>query len=279
MNNLDNNQSSVDIFLSKEKEVKQLQQQKKRKKKLIIISIIAVIFLSVLLYLMTDFSRVRAVVINGNNHLSRNEIMEIINIDENSFFLLVFPGTVERRLEENAFIHNATVRRESGRRISVVIEEERIMGYRFTSSGAHIVLFNGAIVPLEEEHLHLLPHIPFIVGFEGPELQERLSRALLALDYDVFQLIAEIHQYQTSFDARMLRIRMQDGNQVFTSLRSIYSVNYYLEVLRALKVSNSCIFVDEISGNLFSQPCPEIEPFVPDYNDDNYNNGDNEGDE
>lgn len=267
----DKNPSSVDIILTKEKELQKRKKQRKRRKVITIVSVIFVIVAVIGVYLISDISKVKTVVVSGNVNLSKNTVLETTKVNESDLFLFVISEIVESDLEKNPFIKKATVTKSLDRVVYIEIEEELVLGYRYSSDGAKLIFFDGTSIPLEDKYLFVLPNIPYISGFEGTELEGRLIKGFSSLDIEIFSLIAEIQQYQVSYDDKLVRIRMQDGNQVFTSLNSIDSLNYYYEILRSLKVTNSCIYIDEISGSAYSQVCPEEdlpEPEVPEVNEE-----------
>ena len=219
---------------------------------------ISIILFILLLYFISPISHIGTIFIRGNQILTKQEILEIGNLKQNDFLIFVLTGNIENNLEKNPFILEATVKKVSNRGIEIDIVENRIFAYQF-GEYPKIFFFDGKEMDLTEKQLHLLMTVPYINGFLEKEFRENMRIAFLEVDENIFRLISEIHEYSTSYDAHMIRLVMQDGNQIFTSLLSLKSLNYYLEILNNLKVSNSCIYIDELSGSAYSMVCPTEE--------------------
>jgi len=228
------------------------------RRKLFVFGTIGILLFVVFLYFISPISRLKTISVKGNELFSNQKVLEIGRIQYNDFYLFVFPAGVEKNLENNPFIESAIVNKTGNGSLEIVISEKRIFAYQF-GEDSKIYFFNGSEATLSEAELSYLMNVPYLNGFLELEVRNRVRLAFFDVEESVFRMISEIHEYSTSYDEHMLRIVMQDGNQVFTSLLSLKSLNYYLEILNHLKVANSCIYIDEISGSAYSTVCPKEE--------------------
>ena len=242
------------------------EEQKKKKnrivqRRVVIYGSIVTVLLLIVVYIASPISRVKTILIKGNRMLSNQEVLVYGNIKVNDLLIFVFTRSIEKNLEKNPFILEANVQKTFDRGIEITIVEKKIFTYRLDGEPM-IYFFDGSQWELTEKELSYLTAVPYLNGFHDADLLEKVRVAFLDVDENIFRMISEIHEYATSYDAHMLRIVMQDGNQIFTSLLSLKSINYYLEILNNLKVENSCIFIDELSGSAFSMVCPEEKSIV-----------------
>ena len=237
-------------------------EEQKRKKnrivrqRMIIYGSIGIVLLLIVVYVASPISRIRTILIKGNHRLTNQEVLTSGKVKVDDLLLFTFVKSIEKNLENNPFVLEAKVKKTFNQGIEITIIEKRIFTYRLDTEPT-IYFFDGSQLELTEKELSYLVSVPYLNGFHDAELLDKVRLAFLDVDENIFHMISEIHEYAASYDAHLLRIVMQDGNQIFTSIISLKSINYYLEILNNLNVANSCIFIDELSGSAFSTVCPE----------------------
>lgn len=209
------------------------------------------------LYYYSKYSRINYIIIDGNSYLSRETVLELAQIDDNDLILLTFSNLVEKRIMQNPIVDNVTVSKLKGRNIEISITEKHIVGYTYLDT-AYILLADNTLIKLDSTNLNIITKVPLLVDFTQDQLKDGIIEALTQLSTEMLQNIAEIHHYQTTYDENMLKIMMNDGNLVFSGLSTISVVNNYFNILEVLKVSNSCIYIDESSQTAYSSACPII---------------------
>lgn len=247
----------VELILEKQKQLKKSKLHKKRKRRLtIVISFITVILL-IYLYITTPISRLKHINITGINYFTRDEIMIIGEIEDSDFYLLTFTSLIKTKLLNEEMISDVAITKDDKRNLNIAISEKRLLGYIYTDK-PYLLVENGELIELTKEKQGLITQIPLIVGFTEEYLTE-IAGSLNELTVDIINNITEIHHYASTYDDNMLKIVMIDGNKVFTSLDSIITVNNYFAIVKSLKISNSCIFIDESSKTAYTSQCPESE--------------------
>lgn len=247
----------VELILEKQKQLKKIKLHKKRKRVLTItISIVTLIFI-IYLYIASPISHLNHINITGINYFTRNEIMEQSGIEDKDFYLLTFTSLIKTKLVKNEMISEVIVAKDRDRNLNIKITEKRLLGYLY-SDKPYLLIENGELIELTKEKQGIITQIPLIIDFNDEILGE-LTNALIDLSVDIVSNITEIHHYSSTYDENMLKIIMIDGNKVFTSLDSITTVNNYFAIVKSLKISNSCIFIDESSKTAYSSQCPESE--------------------
>ncbi|MDR1795021.1 MAG: FtsQ-type POTRA domain-containing protein [Erysipelotrichaceae bacterium] len=245
---------AVERFFRKPLSPEQTAARHKRRRLFLVFLFLLLVLTSGFLYLISPLARLKLVVVNGNQLLSREYILDVIDLKDKEIFFLLSQSGIAKKLEQDPLIADAIVTKSSDNTLVVTIVEQDIIGYRNYEEFSFL-LANGEVIPFEERFASLLPYIPYISGFVGEELEGRLIRAFSVLDPQIRLLIAEVHQVQVSYDDKLAEILMQDGNRIYSSLNSFASLNYYFEIVNALRVENSCITIDEITGDAFSQSC------------------------
>ena len=248
--------SSVDQLIEQRKRLARMKQLRAQKRKLFRLAIWTALVLMAVVYWTTDRSRVQTVRIEGQSYLSRQQILALAGIDENSRWLLQFSPQLKSRLEASPMIASASVSHGSHNEIRITIEERKPVGYRYLDQ-PEVLFADGTVAPMDESLTGLIGRIPLITGFESQEQTADLAMAFREVDAGMISLISEISQVEVSYDPNMICLLMQDGNRFFSSYYSMDVLNSYNSIVSNLNQSNACIFVDEMSKSAYTQPCPQ----------------------
>jgi hypothetical protein len=79
--------------------------------------------------------------------------------------------------------------------------------------------------------------------------------ALKTIQREALGSVSEIHLAPTAYDENYVKVIMQDGNKIFTSLKTLSLIEAYPSIVNELKAANACIFFDEMTRTAYSQPC------------------------
>lgn len=242
--------------LEQQAKIKKAKKRRKRKK----ISIFLLLILFVYLYWSTDISKPKIITVSGNYVLSKDEVLKTSELNLDDLMIISNPITIKRRLIKHPLINEVDVTWSPLKRyINVNIKEVDVFAYRQDSEGAMMLMFDGSHVDLDSDFYKFMPHLIYIEGFNEVENEKRLITSFQDLDRDIINQISEIHQKSVSFDDNYIELRMNDGNKVYTSFQTVARVNYYFDIITNLKASNTCIIIDEMSGEAYSQPCIEVD--------------------
>ena len=248
--------SSVDQLIEQRKRLARMKQLRAQKRKLFRLAIWTALVLMAVVYWTTDHSRVQTVRIEGQSYLSRQQILALAGIDENSRWLLQFSPQLKSRLEASPMIASASVSQGPHNEIRITIEERKPVGYRYLDQ-PEVLFADGTVALMDESLTGLIGRIPLITGFESQEQTADLAMAFREVDAGMISLISEISQVEVSYDPNMICLLMQDGNRFFSSYYSMDVLNSYNSIVSNLNQSDACIFVDEMSKSAYTQPCPQ----------------------
>lgn len=259
----EDNRTSVDLLIEQRRHQAQLRQFRQRKRRLFRWGILTALAVMAAGYYFSGASRISTIRVSGNVNMSRDQILKLSGLTEDSRWLLVWPMSVERRLRTYPFVSKVTVSHRAHSEILIHIEEKEPIGYRYISE-PEILFKDGSTAPLDESVLGLIARIPLITGFESEEQTADLAMAFRDVSADQISLISEIRQFEVSYDPNMIRLMMHDGNQFFSSYYSMDVLNQYNSIVSKLNQQKACIYVDEMSKSAYTQRCPgEEAPVEP----------------
>jgi len=115
---------------------------------------------------------VERVVIVGNQHLSRNEVMRVVGVYPGDPWLWATPARLEQLLQ-NPWVAAASLQRPHTGEVVITIKERRPTATLQTPEGRFGVANDGTLLPGAELHE------PLITGFGGNRLHEALQIANL----------------------------------------------------------------------------------------------------
>lgn len=240
--------------LEKQAKIKKAK-RRRRNRKLITFALIITVLV---LYFNSDFSKPKAVIISGNNILSKDEVLSAAKVNDDSRLILSQPFLLKRNLKNHPFINNSSVSVSFLKRtIKIDINELEIFGYRYKDDETYMILSDGSSEVLSSDLYQYLADLIYVSGFTDEEDQVRLAKSFVDVEESITSQISEIHQTSVSYDDKLLEILMNDGNKVYTSFQTVERLNYYFDIIMGLKASNSCIYIDELSGEAYSQNCSQ----------------------
>lgn len=244
------------VFKQKLEQQQKLKKQKRRRRNRRFFTFLLIVGV-LTFYFMTDLSKPKAITIRGNELLSKEEILNTAKIDTSSNLLYANPIIISSRLKKHPFITSVSTKSSLFKRvINIEVSELKIFGYRQSEDTTTMILSDGKSEELTSELYKFLPDLIYVSGFEEEEDQVRLVESFKELDDSIIGQISEIHQTSVSYDEKLIKILMKNGNQVFTSFQTVERLNYYLDIIKQLDAQNNCLYIDEMSGQVISQQCP-----------------------
>lgn len=240
--------------LEKQEKIKKAKRKRRNRK---IITFLIIITVGVI-YFNSDFSKPKAVIISGNNILSKDEVLDVAKVSDDSRLIMAQPFLIKRNLKSHPFVKNSSVSTSYFKRtIQIHIDELEIFAYRYKDDETYMILNDGSSEVLSSDLYQYLKDLIYITGFSEDEDQIRLAKSFAEVEESITSQISEIHQTSVSYDDKLLEILMNDGNKVYTSFQTVERLNYYFDIIMGLKASNSCIYIDELSGEAYSQNCSQ----------------------
>ncbi len=249
--------TTIDFFQQKIKHNRQQKQTKRFKQQRKRLIIVLFITLLAIIYVASPLSRINSINISGLNHLERQAFLFEAKLKLDDFILLQPKWLILKNLKHNDLIEQVKVKKNywTGT-INLEVTEKQLFGWRYDHDLPYLILKDNTMLELTGEKLKLLPELIYIQGFMSEELQTRLVEAFNQLQPEILAYMTDILQISVSYDDNLIQILMRDKNQVFTSFQTVDVLNYYFDLVSALKAQAACIFIDEITRLPFTSACP-----------------------
>ena len=196
-------------------------------------------------YFSTD-SHVKVLSCKNNYYLSDSEVYDLANVSTKTRLYLVPSILLEKRVEKRPFVQSCKVSKKN-RKLTFDVQEKLIVGYYVKDDKNFALLQDGTSIEIEEQYLNMIVHFPLLSDFNAKQrkqLCEQFQKHSKILTRDLIEKFAEIVPYKTSYDKNMFKITMQDGNIVYTNLKSIKMLSKYQSVLTKLKGQSVCLVLD-----------------------------------
>ncbi|MEG0423600.1 MAG: FtsQ-type POTRA domain-containing protein [Erysipelotrichaceae bacterium] len=264
--------ASIKDFLydDKEEKLNEIQNRisrRKRRFKLFKRCFISLLLLLGILYFISDYSKVKSLRVENNVYYSQEDILKKADLSYNTRHLLVPTFYIEHILGEDPLIKEVDVNKNIQGNITIKVKEEKVIGYLAKDNkNITILLGNGKTFDLDIKYLSNIIYLPYLSEFTTKELKElahAFNRKGKEVDQSIISSISDIKPFTTSYDQHMIKIWMQDGNRIYSSLKGIPLLNTYKKVLEKiettpLKGSNVCLWADELNASYTAskQNCP-----------------------
>ena len=203
------------------------------------------------IYLFCPYTRIQAMICSGNYYFTPQQIYGIADVSVNRRTYLNLPQQMEKKLMANPLIESADVYYD-GQVLNLNVQEKTIIGYYEENGENFLLTSQGERIPVTSQtELRTLVHYPLLADL-SPEVMDSIAKEVREhpdqLTRSVFEKIAEILPWQESYDKNMLKLVLQDGNTVFTSIPSLFMMSTYQQVLANLQGENVCLMLDGDNG-------------------------------
>lgn len=207
------------------------------------------------LYLISPYSKVHELRIEGNHYLTDEEIIERANLSK--YFLLTRPVDKAKELKSDVLINNAEITMSNDNIVTLEVEEVKQIGYILEDDLTKLLLINDDRVVLDKENLHYIDKVPLIEGYTKEELLN-VEKGFVDVDYKLINEISEIHKYPFSYDKEQMEVIMRDGNYCFLSIDGLPLLENYYSISSAIDKSKgyACAYFDEITNSAYISSCP-----------------------
>ena len=208
---------------------------------LIFIIVIAVIVFVCLFVLDT---KVKNIIITGNEVLSDDDIIELAGLTDYPSFYKTLNLTMKNNLKENPLIESVDINRSFYHIIEIDVKEYNIL-YKREDNGKY-VLENKKEVTLDKETPYTIPRL---INTIPKKILDRFIKYYKRVDLGIREKISEIKYDPNEFDEERFLLYMDDGNSVYITITKFERLNYYNEVLPQLDGKKGYLYLD--SGNHF----------------------------
>ena len=208
---------------------------------LIFIIVIAVIVFVCLFVLDT---KVKNIIITGNEVLSDDDIIELAGLTDYPSFYKTLNLTMKNNIKENPLIKGVDINRSFYHVIEIDVKEYEIL-YKREDNGKY-VLENKKEVTFDKETPYTIPRL---INEIPKKILNRFIKYYKRVDLGIREKISEIKYDPNEFDEERFLLYMDDGNSVYITITKFERLNYYNEVLPQLDGKKGYLYLD--SGNHF----------------------------
>lgn len=236
--------------MAKKKQVKkqtryQPQKNKKVKKRKIkygriVIALCFLVIIGSIIYEILNIP-IKNIYIKGNNFLKDQEIIELAKIENYPSFIRTSASKIEKTLEKDTYIKEATVKKQ-GTAITITVEENRPLYYYATISKTILI---------DKKEVSELFSVPIVVNYIPDTIYEKFIKKMKKVDLEVLMRISEIKYDPNEVDEGRFLLTMSDGNYVYLTITKFENINSYIDIVKQKKFENKkgILYLD--AGNSF----------------------------
>lgn len=215
--------------------------KKKRKIKLKSILIFAIIVTAILFGLAClSELKISNIVIKGNTLYTDWEIIEKAGLENYPSTFENSSGTIAKRLEDDSYIKDVTVRKEWFTKVIIEVKENLPLFYYLPSQ--------KTILMDKTETTDNFP-VPTVINYVPDKLYEQLIEKLGNVNYEIVKRISEITYDPNEVDEERFLLLMNDSNYVYLTLATFDKIDKYLDIIKEFDNKKGTLYLD--SGEYF----------------------------
>lgn len=197
---------------------------------------------SLLIYLIVSLVHfpIKNIYIYNNTILSDQEIIDLAGIKDYPSIFSKTTREMEKRLEKNVYIKNATVKKKKLKEIHIEIEENYALFYD-SSKGVTILKDKSEILGQLDG--------PYLVNYVTDTLYTDFIQKMSMIDREIIDRISEIKYDPNNVDEERFLFTMNDGNYVYLTLIYFTKINNYVDILKNFENQKGILYLD--SGEYF----------------------------
>ena len=218
---------------------------KKKKLRLLpfLIFIIAITIIVFTCPLILD-TKVKNIIITGNEVLSDDEIIDLAGLTNYPSFYKTLNITMKNNITKEPLIKSVNINRKFYHIIEIKVEEYKIL-YKREDNGKY-VLENNKEITLSKRTPYTIPRLINEIPTNKLDI---FIKYFKRIDLNIREKISEINYVPNEFDDDRFLLYMDDGNSVYMTITKFERLNYYNDVLPQLDGRKGILYLD--SGNHF----------------------------
>jgi cell division protein FtsQ len=203
-----------------EDRVPKLKEQRKHKanRRLILYLSLFFILLSLIIYSQSSLSKVSAIIVSGDRHLTEEEIVHLSGISLKTSIWRVNEEKASNQILQHKEIKEAEVNRKLPNTVEIDVKEYNRIAYIYDEGNYFPVIENGKILAAIE--LDSLPDdAPLMMNWNQGDTVEEFIGELMKLPESIIYAISEIHHTPSEVDPYHITLFMNDGFEVSATVR------------------------------------------------------------
>lgn len=215
---------------------------KKKRRKLRLGRILILLLIIILVvFIVKTFCKfpIKNFYIEGNINLKDQEIIDLSKLQDYPSMFKYTSKQIEKNIESNVYVKNATVKKKKLKEIYIEIEENTVLFYN--SNTKKTVLLNKKEVDKELNG-------PILINYVPDKVYKKLIEKMTLVNENVINKISEIKYDPSNVDEERFLFTMNDGNYVYITLEKLENINNYtkisLEIINKFGKKNGTLNLD-----------------------------------
>ncbi|WP_051912490.1 cell division protein FtsQ/DivIB [Carnobacterium funditum] len=241
--------------------------RKKMQQRLILLLLLFSFAILVVVYFITPLSKIGKISVSGASEVTDQAVIDASQIKSGdslweTFFLRKEKETlVKKQLSQ---VKSMDLKFDSVNSYELVITEYKTVAYLENNDAYYNILENGKIV--NESRKVSIGNQPIFIHFkEGKVLNEMLDQYHL-LKENIHNSVSEVEYTPSKTDPYLIKMYMNDGNQVIASITSFArKMAYYPDIVRKIGKEKGTI---NIEVGIYFLPFESVPPEIKKENDD-----------
>ncbi len=200
-----------------------LKQRKKRKLKRKFKVLLVVFFVSLIaFFLLSDYSKVKEIQINGIDITTPKEILENISISQSSYYFMINQDKIKEEIETLPTIKKAQVDVDWKGNVSIDIEEATMIAYANINNQIYEINDIGRIVKVnDQKRIQKLKAFPFVQNFSSEKLLQEFAEGFYKVPTLFQNEMSEILLEPKPGDQTSLKCLMKDDKIVYVRIEDL----------------------------------------------------------
>ncbi len=237
---------------------------KKKKRRLSksgkLIIVIFFLTLAVTFYLMA-FAKINNIKVSGNTFLSDEYILNCLDLSTTDPVIKALINPQKKELKKEALIDDVTIEVQAHQCIIVKVKEKKIVGWQQNDAGIQLIAGDGNYIDFQTAYSNDYYLLPYFVDI-AKEKAVIIAAKFAQLDNDILYRISEVHNLSFTYDSNMVKLVMDEGNCIYSSLEGLPYVKNYLQIIaNDRNENNKCILIMEEYNKALKTNCEELEKY------------------
>ncbi|MDO4378771.1 MAG: FtsQ-type POTRA domain-containing protein [Erysipelotrichia bacterium] len=237
---------------------------KKKKRRLSklgkLITVVFFLTLAVTFYFVA-FAKINNIKVSGNTFLTDEYILNCLDISTSDPVIKALINKQKNKLKNEEIIDDIVIEIHAHQCISVQVKEKKIIGWQQDDAGIQLITSDGNYIPFQTTYVNNYYLLPYFVNIDK-EKALIIASKFAQLDNDILYRISEVHNLSFTYDSNMVKLVMDEGNYIYSSLEGIPYVKNYLQIIaNDRSENNKCILIMEEYNKALKTSCEELEKY------------------
>ncbi|MFS0962467.1 cell division protein FtsQ/DivIB [Enterococcus durans] len=208
-----------------------------------------------LIYYVSPYSKLQAVTVSGNENVAAQTVITDTKLTMGTNIWKQYwhkADYINNLKEEQPRIENAQISFKTLNTFTLKVKEYKEIALVTKNGQYYPVMENGTV--LSEKVANPTKNLPILDGFTNNEKIKSLTKEYNKLSAELQKAISEIKYTPSDTNKNLLRLNMNDGNQVIVNIQNLASqMKYYAQVAKDMDEKG----VIDMEVGIFSYPYSE----------------------